>query len=288
MRTALASLALCLAACGEGPADSSGAKPLPSFAEATEIPLAGRGEGERDFLLSQAPDGRGWVFTRMGPDNALQLLTVKDPFSGEEPKPLFPGVRGDADAVFDPAGGTLLFMSTGRHGDPERDDYDFYEATWEKGRAYGERPLEGLNTEHSEIYLTASQDGPMVFASSRPGGVGGNDLYEAVPSQDGYDIRALDELNSPASDSNPFIFPSGEAMIFFSAKPGGFGGPDLYVTRRGDDGVWGEPVNLGEKVNTSGPDYAPSLSVDGRTLLFARGPSIFAIDVAAVEALSGF
>lgn len=265
----------------------SSAQALPSFPEAAELPLAGRMEGERDFLLSQAPDGRGWVFTRMGPDNALRLLMIDDPLSGETPELVFPGVQGDADAVFDPSGGRLLFMSTGRHGDPARSDYDFYVARWEKGRAFGERPLEYLNTEHSEIYLSAAADGRMVFASSRPGGVGGNDLYEAVPSEDGYDIRALDELNTTASDSNPFLLPSGDAMIFFSAKPGGFGGPDLYVTRRGEDGLWGEPVNLGETVNTPGPDYAPSVSVDGRTLFFARGPSIFAIDVAAVEALSG-
>lgn len=281
LRSALI-LTLFVAACaGEDPA------PLTlDFPEATKIPLAGRGEKERDFLLAQDPGGYGFVFTRMSSQDEMRLLRVTDPMNGETPVEVYPGALGDADAVFDPAGGRLLLMAKGRHGDPQRDDFDLFEADWRRGRAGEPKRLEALNTEFSEVFPAIARDGTMVFASPRPGSLGGQDLYEAMPVGDGFEVRKLDEINSTASDNNPMLFPDGDTLIFFSGRRGGLGGPDLYVSRRQGDGTWGEPVNLGPEVNTGQPDYAPSLSADGKVLFFARGPEIYGINIASIPALA--
>jgi len=50
-------------------------------------------------------------------------------------------------------------------------------------------------------------------------------------------------------------------------RPGGYGDADIWVTTRATvDDPWGEPVNLGEAVNTPDYDSCPYLSPDGLVL----------------------
>ena len=50
----------------------------------------------------------------------------------------------------------------------------------------------------------------------------------------------------------------GKEVIFFSSNmPGGSGGFDLYYATRKGDGVFADPVNLGETINTPGDDVTP-------------------------------
>jgi hypothetical protein len=50
--------------------------------------------------------------------------------------------------------------------------------------------------------------------------------------------------------------------------PDGYGNWDIYVSRRGPDGQWMKPENLGPEVNTAQRDYSPRLAPDGHTLIF--------------------
>ncbi|MFK8162254.1 MAG: OmpA family protein [Lewinella sp.] len=60
-----------------------------------------------------------------------------------------------------------------------------------------------------------------------------------------------------------------QQLFFVSNRPGGFGGSDIYVCDRQEDGSWGRPRNLGEGVNTPEDEEAPFLSNDGQTLYFS-------------------
>lgn len=54
-----------------------------------------------------------------------------------------------------------------------------------------------------------------------------------------------------------------------SARPGGFGGRDIWLTRRATrESEWEPPVNAGPLVNTAFDEYAPMISADGSTLYF--------------------
>jgi hypothetical protein len=73
---------------------------------------------------------------------------------------------------------------------------------------------------------------------------------------------------------DPWISPDGRTLLLtfeemMSQRPGR-GSSDLFVTQMGDDGRWGEPVNLGDAVNTPHFDRSPSLSPDGKYLFFIR------------------
>jgi outer membrane protein OmpA-like peptidoglycan-associated protein/tetratricopeptide (TPR) repeat protein len=75
-----------------------------------------------------------------------------------------------------------------------------------------------------------------------------------------------------------------QRLYFASDMPGGYGGMDLYVSKRGRYG-WGPPVNLGPQVNTEGNEVFPHVASDG-LLYFASdgwvglgGLDLFQVDL---------
>ena len=77
-------------------------------------------------------------------------------------------------------------------------------------------------------------------------------------------------VNSAAEDFAPHISKGGLSLYFASTRPGGFGGEDLWVSKRASvDDAWGTPVNLGSIINTTANERSPSLSRDGHYLYFA-------------------
>ncbi|MFA6113404.1 MAG: hypothetical protein WC729_05415 [Sphingomonas sp.] len=77
-------------------------------------------------------------------------------------------------------------------------------------------------------------------------------------------------FNGDANDFDPAFAPDGRSVWFFSNRAGGSGGDDLYqVAFDPRTRLWGTPRNLGPIVNTPGNEWAPSLSPDGRNLLFS-------------------
>lgn len=70
------------------------------------------------------------------------------------------------------------------------------------------------------------------------------------------------EYNSPNySVGHPALSPDGKKLIFSSDMPGGYGGSDLYMSKK-ENGGWSKPVNLGDKVNSVGDEVFPYWAVD--------------------------
>jgi Tol biopolymer transport system component len=113
----------------------------------------------------------------------------------------------------------------------------------------------------------------LYFASfNRPGAPGDFDLFKSDVGPDGQFLPAVAvaELNTPFRETHPSIRQDGLVMVFSSNRPGGFGGIDLWVSRRPSTAdVWGPPCNLGPVVNTQSDDRAPTLSHIGNSLYFA-------------------
>lgn len=86
------------------------------------------------------------------------------------------------------------------------------------------------------------------------------------------DIRKLSaNVNHPIFwDSQPTIASDGMTLYFASDRPGGFGGVDLYLTKKDPrTGIWGAPVNLGPQINTAGNEKTPFIHSDSETLYFS-------------------
>ncbi len=88
--------------------------------------------------------------------------------------------------------------------------------------------------------------------------------------------QLLDEsINGKSSlDYGFYVSPDEEFILFSSNRPGGYSDLDLYVSFRGEDGTWGDALNLGEKINAYSPGGSdwPFLSPDGRYLFFMTNP----------------
>jgi len=75
-------------------------------------------------------------------------------------------------------------------------------------------------------------------------------------------------VNSPEWEAHVSVAPDGSALYFASARDGGFGGTDIWVSQWSDTG-WTDPENLGIPVNTTENELSPFIAADGKTLYFA-------------------
>jgi Tol biopolymer transport system component len=124
-------------------------------------------------------------------------------------------------------------------------------------------------TETAEVEPVISPDGKMlIFRSShRPGAYGRANIW--------YSENVNGVWQSPKNLATPFIGPFGAHCLFFSAdgneafwtstRPGGFGGDDIWTSRK-VDGAWLPAANLGPNVNSSYNDHHSILSPDGKSL----------------------
>jgi Tol biopolymer transport system component len=134
-----------------------------------------------------------------------------------------------------------------------------------------------VNSASSDWGCCTSSDGlSLLFSSNREGGSGGWDIWMSIRVTTAEEWESPENLgpvvNSSALDGYPAISTDGLELYFMSDRQGGIGGVDLYVAKRAmKSDAWGEPVNLGSVVNSSGNDSWPSLSADDLELYFTAG-----------------
>lgn len=141
-----------------------------------------------------------------------------------------------------------------------------------------------INSPGADQSPALSADGlTLYFASDRPGGLGGVDVWVSHrASPDGpWDtpVNLGPTINSPDGDTGPDLSPDGHLLFFSSNRAGGVGNNDVYVSYRADvhdDAGWSDPVNVGPGVNTASGEFGAWYTeggADGPVLYFARGPN---------------
>ena len=130
-----------------------------------------------------------------------------------------------------------------------------------------------FNTPFNDGCPIQDPDGLSFFiASNRPGGLGGQDIWVAYRASKDDPWGAPENLGAPVNSTSDDFCPSptrGHRLFFVSARPGGCGGPDIYVTSLRHDG-WEAPENLGCGVNSPGGEASPSFFEDenGNSILY--------------------
>ncbi len=77
-------------------------------------------------------------------------------------------------------------------------------------------------------------------------------------------------LDAPGVNTQqPYVMPDGSRIIFSSDRPGGLGGFDLWTATFDANGNIGQPVNMGEKINTRFDEQAPSYHAPSNTFVFS-------------------
>lgn len=139
-----------------------------------------------------------------------------------------------------------------------------------------------VNSDAVEANAFLSQDEhEMYFISTRPGGLGLQDIWVTRRQCLSCDWEApihLDApINSNTADVSPTLSDDGKLLFFSSGRNGGLGSGDIYVSQRLSPGgdQWGDPVNLGSEVNTDGNEqgsYYVRLIGEGTASLYFNRP----------------
>lgn len=233
-------------------------------------------DGKQLYFASNRPGGEGgidiWMAERDKADGPFG-----DPVNLGEP-------INSADNDFCPSplqvGNGFMFVSNrpGYCGDTPNTDiyltrYDPVDG-WQEPQNLGCHVNSPYNEEGPVLALPGRPT--LYFSSNRPGGVGGSDLYQ---SEMGYFLsfkaaKLVPGVNSSDDDAKPYVRRDGLELFFDSNRsdPLAQGATDIYSASRTtvvDD--WSTPENLGTAVNSTAGESRPSLSWDGKTLLFGSG-----------------
>ncbi len=97
-------------------------------------------------------------------------------------------------------------------------------------------------------------------------------------------IRRIHFNSSEYSVAHPSINASGNLLFFASDMPGTLGESDIYVTDLNADGTLGEPINLGELINTQGRESFPFINKKGDLYYSSNGyPGLGGLDIFVIR-----
>jgi hypothetical protein len=175
--------------------------------------------------------------------------------------------------------GLSLYFHSERPGGEGSTDF------WVTQRANRDAPWEApihlgdaINTPSTEAVAALSRDEHwLFFTSDRPGGFGGNDLWASYRqhTHDPFDWQPAVNLgagvNSAFLESAPSYFANDEGgapqLFFHSARPGGIGGTDIYVSELFPNGTFG-PASLVVELSSPSNEQHPSIRFDGLEVFF--------------------
>ena len=179
-----------------------------------------------------------------------------------------------------PADEKFILYTSRRKNDvhPQMDAYeDYYEDIYISQKNNNEWQIPSLldttiNTSVHDACTGLSADGEklLIFRTSKD--LMSGDIYESKLVENKWSTPLILDANVNSNgniESSACYSRDNNLIIFSSNRPGGFGGLDLYLVRKLDNGIWGQPFNLGPEINTEYNEDAPFLDPVGTTLYFS-------------------
>jgi WD40-like Beta Propeller Repeat len=217
-----------------------------------------------DFCPTPTQDGRlFFVSTRDGGCGNGDIYVTKPAAGGGWSQPENIGCQANSPGPeFSPSlvelgpNDTVLFFSSARPGGFSQEaagaapDHDIYYSRELPDGSFGPAILvNGVNSAADDARPNVRLDGlEMVFDSTRPGGLGGPDIWASsratVKSPWSTPVNLGPAINSDAGESRASLSAKGERLYFGSTKAGGDGGSDVYVATR-DESATGTAASAG-------------------------------------------
>ena len=125
------------------------------------------------------------------------------------------------------------------------------------------------NPAYAYLHPSISEDGSVLyFASDKPGGYGGTDIYRALRTTSGWGtpINLGPVVNTTEDEAFPFFIEN--TLYFTSNGHGGLGGLDIFRSEQAN-GEFTPPINLAYPINSTADDFSLVTSTDQRNGYFA-------------------
>lgn len=218
-----------------------------------------------EFATTVTPDGREWYFNRTSADRS-QLTIMVSAFDGRgwgaARTVEFSGTFRDIDPHVSPDGRRLYFSSDRPRPGTRLRSF----STW-----YVERRADGswsapidpgvpVNSDSSDVFVSSTHDGDVVFSSTRHGP---RDVF--ITRETAGRWSAPVALGVAGAPGNPAVSPSGRWLVFTRDVPGR--GADLFVSCRTMTG-FGPAVAMPTPINGAYADFAPAFDATERWLFF--------------------
>ncbi len=141
--------------------------------------------------------------------------------------------------------------------------------------------------EKANYFLTDNRQ-TLLLSVEREDSFGDRDLYVSFMQNDSTWTEPLnlgDVVNSAGEESAPFMASDDKTLYFSSNGFSGYGGSDIYVTRRLDDTwtKWSEPENLGPEINSPLEDLFFNIPVASEYAYYSRGVTETNTDIFRVK-----
>jgi len=129
--------------------------------------------------------------------------------------------------------------------------------------------------EKANYFLTNNRQ-TMILSVEREDSYGDRDLYVSFMQPDSVWTEPLnlgDVVNSASEESAPFLAADNKTLYYSSKGFSGYGGSDIYVSRRLDDTwtTWSEPENLGPEINSPLEDLFFNIPAQSEYAYYSRG-----------------
>jgi outer membrane protein OmpA-like peptidoglycan-associated protein len=137
-------------------------------------------------------------------------------------------------------------------------------------------------------YFLANNRKTLLMSVERDDTQGDRDLYVTFMKPDSTwtePLNLTDVVNTAGEESAPFLAPGDTTLYFSSNGFSGYGGNDIYVTRRLDDSWtnWSEPENLGPEINSPLEDLFFNIPASSEFGYYSRGVSETNTDIFRVK-----
>jgi len=169
-------------------------------------------------------------------------------------------------------GNMLIFTSNRPGGYGDQDLYYTFKVGdgWSPPRNMGSP----VNTRNWESQPCLAPDGRTLYfvrGIIAAHEVKNSDIYVTSLDDSGYwsmPMKLSDTINTPGKEECPFIAPDNQTLYFASDGHPGFGGTDLYMSRRLPNGRWDIPINLGYPINTAKNETGIMIDPNGKVAYF--------------------
>lgn len=137
--------------------------------------------------------------------------------------------------------------------------------------------LEKFNTFNEKYHvasLTETVDGKTIyFTQCGSDEVGETDycgIYRVVQNAGVWSTpERIRIFGDTTNNGQAHVSSDGKILYFSSDAPFGYGGKDIYLLNFQKDGSYGEPMNLGSRVNTADDEMFPYVTKDGNTIYYS-------------------